>query len=177
MLELVLVLYWFSKDHNAQPFLQPLPNLVYFRPGQQISTGNNVFTFAAGHPYLQAVLAALAKEYNPTCWACVQQLMGQHVKKIYNVTMAKDIPISSDLAINPMTRYLPVQYSGVVSRFWPEVGVPFDVCRKLFANSSAVHFNYMITNKVAVPDDPQFSAYALLGPRLCPLAYYSSRNF
>ena len=147
------------------------------KPGQQINPGNNAFTFVSGHSYLQAVLADLAKEYNPTCWSCIGTLMSQHVKKMYNVTMAKDIPTSTDFAITPMNRFLPVHYSRVVNTFWPEVGVPFDVWRTLFTNSSAVHFNSKITKGLAVPDDPQFSAYALLGPRLCPLAYYSSRYF
>ena len=147
------------------------------KPDQPINTANNVFTFVSGNPYLQAVLTGLAREYNPSCWACIGKMMGRHLRKISNATMAKDIPTSTDLAMAPRKRFLPVHHTRVVNTFWPEVGVPFDVWRTLFTNSSAIHFNNKITRGLAVPDDPQFSAYALLGPRLCPLAYHSSRNF
>ena len=161
-------------------FWPTLTNVCVFirsKPGEQLNTGVNVFRFVSGHPCLQAVLAGLAKEYIPTNWGIMGKLMSQHVKKIYNVTMAKDIPTSTDFTIIPMNRFLPVFHMRVVNTLWPEVGVPFDVWRIIFTNSSAIHFNNKITRGLAVPDDPQFSAYALLGPRLCPLAYYSSRNF
>ena len=51
--------------------------------------------------------------------------------------------------------------------------------KKMFEKSSSVHIaggarKYLST---VVIDDPQYSVYALLGPRYCPLSYYSVKYF
>ena len=55
--------------------------------------------------------------------------------------------------------------------------VSFSAWEQLFRQSSAVHFFSKVTGNLAVVDDPRYSAYAVLGPRYCPLAYYSCDNF
>ena len=69
----------------------------------------------------------------------------------------------------------------------------FEDWEKLFQNSTAVHFASSQTSKLAnigkisinifliinfcCLDDPQYSAYAVLGPHYCPISYYSDINF
>ena len=55
--------------------------------------------------------------------------------------------------------------------------VSFEAWEQLFRQSSAVHFFSKLTGDLAVVDDPRYSAYAVLGPRYCPLAYHSCENF
>ena len=63
------------------------------------------------------------------------------------------------------------------STLFPEQSRSFQEWKNIFANSSSAHFANKQTSKFAHVDDPQYSAYALLGPRYCPVAYYSDRNF
>ena len=51
--------------------------------------------------------------------------------------------------------------------------------RDMFRGSSSVHLSGAVRSNLAwqLPDDPQYSVYALLGPRYCPLAYYSVKYF
>ena len=76
-----------------------------------------------------------------------------------------------------MRRFLPIHYTAITNKLWPTNPVSFDKWRTLFANSSAIHTNSQLTKNVAVIDDPQYCAYAFLGPALCPLSYFSSSQF
>eukprot|EP00092_Neocalanus_flemingeri_P026661 GFUD01028904.1.p1 GENE.GFUD01028904.1~~GFUD01028904.1.p1 ORF type:complete len:388 (-),score=75.77 GFUD01028904.1:90-1253(-) len=144
---------------------------------KDIRIGNNAFAFNKGHPFTKLALTDISKGYEPKCWACIGRLMAASARKLANTSLIENIPTSAQLSITPMQRMLPVHYSRIVNTMWPEVPVPFKTWEKLFRNSSAIHFNSKMTSNLAVPDDPQYSSYALLGPRLCPVAYYSSRNF
>ena len=56
--------------------------------------------------------------------------------------------------------------------------ISFPEWRKMFENSSSVHLaGAMRTrlNRLAV--DPRYNVYALLGPRYCPLSYFSVKYF
>jgi len=53
----------------------------------------------------------------------------------------------------------------------------FDWWENLFRNSTAVHFGNSVNGRVANIDDPQYSAYAVIGPHYCPLSYFSDQNF
>ena len=88
-----------------------------------------------------------------------------------------------------------------VDEYWPSTPTPLSHWRKLFGNSSAVHFfssgrtklfsyffffssSYKLFNclpsgsaKLKVPREPQYCAYALLGPHYCPLSYFGSPDF
>ena len=50
--------------------------------------------------------------------------------------------------------------------------------KKMFESSSSIHLAGSTRKRVwQLPDDPQYSVYALLGPRYCPLSYYSVKYF
>ena len=70
-----------------------------------------------------------------------------------------------------------VHFLIVAQTLFPEKQKTFEQWKKTFKDSSAVHFFSKETSDLAVYDNPQYSAYALLGPRYCPLAYYSNSSF
>lgn len=50
--------------------------------------------------------------------------------------------------------------------------------KKMFESSSSVHLAGSTRKHVwQLSDDPGYSVYALLGPRYCPLSYYSVKYF
>ena len=50
--------------------------------------------------------------------------------------------------------------------------------RKMFENYSSVHLaGATRTYLDRLAEDPRYSVYAVLGPRHCPLSYYSVRYF
>ena len=90
--------------------------------------------------------------------------------------------------------------SSKVDEYWPNTPTPLSHWRKIFNNSSAVHFfssgttklfSYFFSSahtsffnclpsgsaKLKVPREPQYCAYALLGPHYCPLSYFGSPDF
>ena len=96
--------------------------------------------------------------------------------------------------------YKPKLFSSKVDEYWPSTPTPLSHWRKIFNNSSAVHFfssgttklfsyffssvhtsffNYLTSGsaKLKVPREPQYCAYALLGPHYCPLSYFGSPDF
>ena len=57
--------------------------------------------------------------------------------------------------------------------------ISFKQWNKMFEKSSSIHLagatrKYLST---LIIDDPQYSVYALLGPRYCPRSYYSVKYF
>ena len=139
---------------------------------------NSAFKFSAHHPFLLTAMLDLQKDYDPGCWGCIGPTLFTAVaKKMSNVSSIQDIPDSADLTVTPMQRMIPVHWSAAPELFFPELPVSFNRWKTMFENSSTVHFFGKITANILVPDDPQYSTYALLGPRYCPLAYYSMEQF
>ena len=57
--------------------------------------------------------------------------------------------------------------------------ISFQKWRTLFCNASSVHFAgaVRVSDQLELSTDPQYSAYALLAPRYCPVSYHSVRYF
>ena len=146
--------------------------------GGTIDVTNSAFMFTAHHPLILTAMLDLLKGYNPACWACIgPSLLTGVARKITNVSMIQDIPASADLTVTLMQRMMPVYWSAAPELLFPEEPVSFNRWKTMFENSSTVHFFGKMTAHLVVHDDPQYSAYALLGPRYCPLAYYSTEQF
>ena len=58
-------------------------------------------------------------------------------------------------------------------KLFPMRPMKFQDWKKMFQRSSAVHFFFKRTANLRVVNDPQYNAYALLGPQYCPIAYFS----
>ena len=139
---------------------------------------NSAFTFTAFHPFLLMAMQDLQTGYDPACWACIgPSLLTGVARKITNVSMIHDIPAKADLNVTLMQRMMPVYWSRAEDLLFPEQPVSFKSWMTMFENSSTVHFFGKMTAHLVVHDDPQYNAYALLGPRYCPNAYYSTTEF
>ena len=57
--------------------------------------------------------------------------------------------------------------------------VSFPRWKELLCNASSVHFAGAVrsANTLLLSTEPQYSAYALLGPRYCPVSYFSVKYF
>ena len=123
-------------------------------------------------------MESLLEIYDPGCWACIGPgLLTWTARKVTNVTMIKDIPDSADLSVTLMQRMMPVYWASSPGLLFPEEPVSFQTWDTMFKNSSTVHFFGKMTAHLVSHNDPQYSAYALLGPRYCPVSYYSTQEF
>ena len=80
---------------------------------------------------------------------------------------------------NKIFRILAVNWKKADQIIDSPVAISFPEWREIFQRSSSVHFSGAVRANLGwqLPDDPQYSAYALLAPRYCPLAYYSVKYF
>ena len=118
------------------------------------------------------------KSYDPSCWACIgPKLITKLAMKTTGTSRVENIPESSPIHFVPCKQIMSVHFLKVKETLFPKTPKPFEYWRKLFQNSSSVHFFSKETSEIAVSDHPQFSAYALLGPRYCPVSYYSVKSF
>ena len=148
-------------------------------PGRgPIAVTNSAFMFTAKHPFLLQAMKALEAAYdNKNCWDCIgPKLFTAVAKNMTNVTMINDIPASANLTVTPMRRMMPVRWFDARRLYFPEKPVSFQTWEKIFQHSSTAHFFGKMTAGTAVRDDPRYSAYAVLGPRYCPHAYYSTKH-
>ena len=147
-------------------------------PGKgKLAVTNSAFMFTAKHPFLLAAMKALEERYNKNCWDCIgPKLLTGVAKNMTNATMINDIPASANINVTPMKRMMPVKWNFAQRLYFPEKPVSFKTWEKMFQHSSTVHFFGKMTECTAVRDDPRYSAYAVLGPRYCPHAYYSTKH-
>ena len=144
--------------------------------GGTIALTNSAFMFTAKHPFLLAALKALESGYDSNCWGCIgPELLNRVARKMTNVTMIKDIPASANLNVTLMKRLMPVHWTAAQGLLFPEKPVSFSRWERIFQNASTVHFFGYMTSGLVAHDDPQYSAYAVLGPRYCSHAYYSTK--
>ena len=80
---------------------------------------------------------------------------------------------------NKIFRILAVNWKKADQIIDSPVAISFPEWREIFQQASSVHFSGAVRANLGwqLPDDPQYSAYALLAPRYCPLAYYSVKHF
>ena len=147
-------------------------------PGYAIDTTNSAFMFTAKHLFLLTAMQEIEDGYDPACWGCIgPDMLTRAAKKMTNVSLIQDFPASSNLNVTLIQRFYPVYWSFAPELLFPDQPFSFERWETMFENSSTVHFFGKMTAHLVVHDDPQYSAYALLGPRYCPYAYYSSTGF
>ena len=99
------------------------------------------------------------------------------------VPYSEIMTLTSDEAKTHLFPEYPVRYYATLCSTSPTHDVntvlpfSFNAWEQLFRQSSAVHFFSKMTSDLSVVNDPRYSAYAVLGPYYCPLAYYSCENF
>ena len=135
---------------------------------------NSAFSFSKHHQLPWMAMQLLQKSYNPNCWECIgPSLISECIQKIANTALIKNIPESAQINFIEKSRLMPVKWS----QLFPEKPTTFEEWKQAFKDSSAIHFFSHANVNMVVDDDPQYSAYALLGPRYCPRVYSSDKNF
>ena len=76
-----------------------------------------------------------------------------------------------------MRRIMTVDFPESKAVLFPMKPSSFLRWQKLFSSSVAVHFFSHTSEMIRVFNDPRYSAYALLGPQYCPVAFYSTKSF
>ena len=143
-----------------------------------ISVTNNAFSFTKHHPLPLMAMNHLKQSYNPSCWSCIgPKLITSCVRRLARTKYVQNIAESSQIHFTPLKRIMTVHFLKVRQTLFPDKPKTFHQWEKLFAQSSAVHFFSKETSGLPVSDSPQYSAYALLAPRYCPLAWHSQRYF
>ena len=151
---------------------------------------NNAFSFTHGHHFLSNVMTKMNESYNANCWSCIGP--GLFAQSLQNISEDKSISVN----VIPLERYkVSIIMKVIFETFSRIIGVnwqvsdriidspdpiSFEEWKKIFANASSVHFSDGATRvnlQWQLPDHPQYSAYALLGQRFCPLSYYSVQYF
>ena len=130
------------------------------------------------HPILSLAMKRLMQSYNPNCWTCIgPKLISESAQQVAGTDLVDKIPASANFNFVSMKTIMSVEWKKTLKLLMPTKPVEFNTWRKLFAKSSAVHFFSHTTDPLTIYDNPQYSAYALLGPRYCPSSYYSTHNF
>ena len=143
-----------------------------------ISVTNNAFSFTKNHSLPLMAMNHLKQSYNPSCWACIgPKLITSCVRRLARTKYVQNIPESSNINFTPLKRIMTIHFLKVKQTLFPDKPKTFHQWEKLFAQSSSVHFFSKETSGLAVSDNPQHSAYALLAPRYCPLAWHSQTYF
>ena len=143
-----------------------------------ISVTNNALSFSKHHPLPLMAMNHLKQSYNPTCWNCIgPKLITSCVRKLARTKHVENIPESVEINFTPLKRIMTVHFLKVKEALFPDKPKEFEEWKRLFEYSSAVHFFSKETSGLAVDDQPQNSAYALLGPRYCPVAWHSVEQF
>ena len=143
-----------------------------------LSITNNALQLSKQHPLLRAALLRVKLSYNPTCWTCIgPKLVTKSAQTLAGTKDIRKIQQKANFSFVEMRRIMVVDWPESKSVLFPMKPSSFLRWKKLFANSSAVHFFSHTSNMIKVYDDPRYSAYALLGPHYCPISYYSTTNF
>ena len=149
---------------------------------------NNAFSFPHSHHFLSNVMTKMKESYNANCWSCIGP--GLFTQSLQNISEDKLISVN----VIPLERYKVSIMKVIFETYFRIMGVSWQVSdriidspdpisfaewKKIFANASSVHFSgaTRVNLQWQLPDDPQYSAYALLGQRFCPLSYYSVQDF
>ena len=130
------------------------------------------------HPLLAKALENIESYFDPHCWICIgPQLLTDLAIEMGNVSNIEEIEASSLLPVVPDYRLHPHDHDEGPPLYFSEDPISFKEWKSMFENSSAIHFYNKFTQSIVVEDDPSHFLYALLGPRYCPVSYYSTKQF
>jgi len=139
---------------------------------------NGAISLPCKHPLLAKALKYVETDYRPDCWICIgPHLITKVAQEIGNVSNTDELSPTPLLPVLEEHVLLPHHYDYAVPLYFSEDPISFEEYHSMFVNASAVHFYSALSSHILVEDDPEHFLYALLGPRYCPLSYYSTRYF
>jgi len=146
------------------------------KPATHFHLANGEFQFKGNHQILWETMEAFSKEFTGKKRVEVgPMLITRTIKNHFQVEFVETIK-SETLTVLPVQEFYPIK-SFEKDQFWPVEPKSFKYWAKLFENSSMVHFYGSKTNVLVIERDPSHEAYAVLGPRYCPISYWSSDRF
>ena len=183
--------FYLDLDYVVMNKMTQYENFVVSNDNGKYGVTNNAFSFIHGHQFLFNVMNKLKESYNAKCWSCIGP--GLFTQSLQNISEDTSILVN----VIPLERYNCQYKMKVIFEllFFRIMGVKWQVSdriidspdpisfaewKRIFAKASSVHFSgatRRVNLQWQLPDDPQYSAYALLGQRFCPLSYYSVTYF
>ena len=137
---------------------------------------NGEFHLQRNHRLLLHTMNLLARQYRGELRVEVgPRLITEAVKTVYNVSQVGGLH-SADLTVMPPNFFYPAK-SYEVRSLWQENPKSFSFWSDFLANSSMVHFYGSQSNEIVVQKNPSHELYAVIGPRYCPISYWSSKHF
>ena len=179
----IAVVFWFELSYDLVNKLNMMSGFdVLCRSNgarkNLLSITNNALQLSKQHLLLRAALLRVKLSYNPNCWTCIgPKLVTKSAQTLAGTKDIRKISQKANFRFVEMRKIMVVDWPESKSILFPMKPSSFLRWKKLFANSSAVHFFSHTSNMIKVYDDPRYSAYALLGPHYCPISYYSTKNF
>merc|ERR1712150_24157 len=100
-------------------------------------------------------------------------LTSNTIKKLYNITNFSRFK-GADLEVLPVSSFLPIGCNKANDLWNYEAHQDWD---EVFKCSYAVHFFSYLTSKKPIRKELQHEAYSYLGPKHCPISYWSTDKF
>ena len=145
-------------------------------PATHFYLANGEFQFEGKHQILWQTMQAFTELFTGNNREEVgPMLITRTIKEHFHIEFVETIN-SETLTVLPVQAFYPVEWFEI-SKFWPVEPKSFKHWATLFENSSMVHFYGSQTNVLVVERDPSHEAYAVLGPRYCPISYWSADRF
>ena len=137
---------------------------------------NGEFHFKRKHPLLLLTMQGLAKVYRGEHRNEVGPLLiTQAARMLYKVGDVGTLQ-TSQLTVMPSSFFYPAK-SFQVESLWQARPRSFSEWFLFLQNSKMVHFYGSQSNMLVVERNPSHELYAVLGPRYCPVSYWSSQHF
>eukprot|EP00092_Neocalanus_flemingeri_P102797 GFUD01131504.1.p1 GENE.GFUD01131504.1~~GFUD01131504.1.p1 ORF type:complete len:381 (-),score=72.29 GFUD01131504.1:121-1263(-) len=137
---------------------------------------NGEFHFERKHQLLWETMKMFTKAFTGNARVEVGPiLITKTVKSLFHTDSMETVK-SKQLTVLPIETFYPIK-AFEVSLLWPTEPKSFTDWSRTFENSSMIHFYASQTNKWVVERDPSHEAYAVIAPRYCPVAFWSSDQF
>ena len=137
---------------------------------------NGEFHFKRSHRLLLHTMKLLDKVYKGERRIEIGPLLiTRAVKTLYNVSQVGGLR-ARDITVMPPVFFYPAK-SYQVKTLWHEKQRKFSEWSKFLENSVQVHFYGSQTNQIVVEKNPSHELYAVIGPRYCPVSFWSSEHF
>ena len=137
---------------------------------------NGEFHFKRKHPLLLLTMQGLAQIYRGEHRNEVGPLLiTQAAKMLYKVRDVGALQ-TSQITVMPPSFFYPAK-SFEVGSLWREKLMTFSDWFQFLQNSKMVHFYGSQSNMLVVQRNPAHELYAVIGPRYCPVSYWSSPHF
>ena len=149
-------------------------------PSEKGHIQNAFISLDKGHRLSLEIMKNMGEKFtNKSGRAAIGPLLTtKTIRDLYNVRNLTGFK-SNDLTVLPTFNFFPIGAGKAPTNLWirTRTGLSESDWNKLFECSYGVHFYSYLTRQTPVRRDPSHEAYAFLGPKHCPLSYWSTSDF